>query len=431
MSQKTSLLVDQVPWRKRLRNWAIKLYSLRHPPPYRRPNMEFDFDIWNGISSLHDVSGRQIGENNTGPYPYKEYIFTEEKSHSFGGSRAGLPINVTALKGVMSVWDDALQLATLLRNRYIEQRSLSDRRFNLINAYLYSKLGTALPAWLVRRKNNPLKDGELPQLETAFFTLGVGPFMVVRALMEKGDLSPLNPEPLSADAYYEIADQSGSLVTPSGKGCAGSPRLIREFLDVVMNGVYAKPLDSAEAQRAFESVGDWNDFFGYVLAASRLELLIKLNQAIMADTLIALKASNVAEPGEQAALADVTKHCYYQVVEDGDHAAIVDNMRKVLCALVDDLGDSGTLNHLRVAGLLATPLLDPDTARSEAARRIRQTNALIFPGCERDLNVLQARLGRGGWGCITESELLCRCGGSGLVSLLVTLEESAKTPAVL
>lgn len=429
MSNPVKTLIQQAKHNKTLRHWGLKAYAIKHPPPFRRANMEFDHDIWNGISSLYGSDGRQIGENNAGPHPYKTDIPTEHKPFRFGGSREGLPFNMTALKHVLAVWDDALQLATLVRNRYIAHRGLENKRFNLINAYLFSKLGTALPAYLVRRRENPLPDGELPPLETAFFTLGVGPFMVLRALMEKGDRTPLNPDPMTADQLYEAADSSGSLVTRAGKGCAGSPKLIREFLDVTMNGTYDKPLNSAEAQRALNSVGDWDNFFDYVQAASRLELLIKLNQALFAQTLMALQASSSAAPQERAALDDAIDHSYYQVVESGDHAAIVATIIDVVSALIDDHGDSGTLERLRAAGLLTAPALAGPDARAEAAHRIRQANALIFPGCERDLAALHARLGHPHWGQITEAELMTRCGGAALAGLLSALDNPATATA--
>ena len=46
---------------ERFNKLAVRLYSAVRPPPYRRPNMEFDFDVWNGICSFHSVDGRQIG----------------------------------------------------------------------------------------------------------------------------------------------------------------------------------------------------------------------------------------------------------------------------------------------------------------------------------------------------------------------------------
>jgi hypothetical protein len=427
MSNPVRHLIAQAKQHKTLRQWAMKAYTLKNPPPYRRPNMEFDLDIWNGISSLHGSDGRQIGENNAGPYPYKEDLPTEHKAHKFGGSRTGLPINITALKHVMGVWDDSLQLVTLLRERYIAQRGLPERRFNLLNAYLFSKLGTALPAWQVRRKGAPIADGELPPLETAFFTLGVGPFMVLRALMEKGDPAPLDPAPHTADEYYALADRSGSLVTPAGKGCAGSPKLIREFLDAAMNGTYAKPLDSANARRAIDSLGDWDAFYGYTLAASRLELLIKLAQALTARTLLALQAAgSVQDASERSALASAIGQAYYRAVDDGDDPAIVANIEQVLCALIDDHGDAATLAQLRAAGLLGgAAVTDP----ADAAQRIRTLHRLLFPACARDLQALHAHLGRPGWGRIDEAALMKRVGGPGLGALLQRFSAGAAVAA--
>jgi hypothetical protein len=422
MSNPVKQLIQQAKHQKTLRHWALKAYAIKHPVPYKRANMEFDYDIWNGICALHGQDGRQIGENNAGPYPYKEDIPTEHKPFKFGGSREGLPFNMTALKHVLAVWDDALQLATLVRNRYIAHRQLPSTRFNLLNAYLYSKLGTALPAYLARRKDHPLQDGDLPPLETAFFTLGVGPFMVLRALMEKGDLSPLNPEPMTADALYEAADSSGSLVTRAGKGCAGSPKLIRQFLDVTMNGTYDQPLTSTEAQRALASVGDWDNFYNYVLAASRLELLVKLDQALLAQSLLALQAStSVREPVQQAALQAALAHSYFKVVEDGDDAQILRNIVQVLSALIQDHGDSALLHALGEAGLLSTPAT---LGAAEAARRIHQAQTLIYPSCQRDLASLHQHLGRPGWGQISQADLLRRSGGPDIAALLGALSDS-------
>ncbi len=210
--------------------------------------MEFDFDVWNGISSLHGLGGRQIGENNTGPDLYRESAVTEHRVLSFDGSRRGLPVNMTALKHAMAVWRDTLQFATLLRNRFIEQRGLpAGARFDLRQGYVYSKMAAALVAFQVRRRRDPLPDHALPELETAFFTLGVGPFMVMRSLFENGDRAALMTGPLPAEELFRLADESGSLVTPAGKGCAGSRKLITEFLDVVMNGRDVGPLDSIDA----------------------------------------------------------------------------------------------------------------------------------------------------------------------------------------
>lgn len=436
ISNPVKQLIRKATRHKTLRHWALKAYAVKHPPPYRRPSMEFDFGLWNGISSLHSWDGRQIGENNVGPYRYKENIETEHEICKFGGSRDHLAINVTALRHVMAVWGDALQLTTLLRKQYILHRHLRSERFNLVQGYLFSKLGAALPAYLTRRKEQPVRDGVLPPLETAFFMLGVGPFMVVDALMAKGDLTPLELQPMSAEQIYELADSSGALVSGAGKGCAGSPKLIREFLDVTMNGTFSKPLDAADVQRALASLGGWNRFYDYAHAASRLELLVKLNQTLCAHALLTLLASgNVTEAAEQSALQTALQtalhhRTHVRVAEHGDYHAIVVNIVKVLIALLEDHGERKTLEKLWAARLLEASAALATNARGGAAHRIRQANALIYPACRRDLAAVHETLGRPGWGRIAEVDLLRRTGGPGLTALLTQLEVPlARRPA--
>ena len=116
MDHPVKRLLRQAYFSKRFNKIAVKLYSRLYPPPYQRPNMEFDTDVWNGICTFHAHDGRQIGENNTNPEIYRETIETEHKICKFEGQRNGLPINVTALRQVMAVWNDGLQFTTLLRN---------------------------------------------------------------------------------------------------------------------------------------------------------------------------------------------------------------------------------------------------------------------------------------------------------------------------
>ena len=105
----------------------MRLYSLFNPPPYRRPNMEFDFGLWYGICTFRSENGRQIGENNTDPEIYREEVKTDHQISTFEGTRKGLPINVTALREVMALWDDAMQRTTLLISHRFPTVRMADR----------------------------------------------------------------------------------------------------------------------------------------------------------------------------------------------------------------------------------------------------------------------------------------------------------------
>jgi len=408
---------------------AVQLYSMVFPPPYRRANMEFDSDVWNGICTFHSQDGRQIGENNTGPERYREEIETEHRTCTFEGSRNGLPINVTALRQVMAAWDDSLQFTTLLRNDYIRRRKLGTPRLNLRQGYVFSKLGAAYAAYLARRKDNPITS--LPRLETAFFTLGVGVFMVVRTFMEKGDLSVLDEEPLSAEALYEMADSSRTLISADGKGCAGSKRLILDYLDVTMNGTYKKELSSLEARRAIDSIGDWDRFYDYVYASSRLELLVKLNQSLCAQALFALQS----DPGQlsKAELDLVGKSlasCYEKPRDGLDDRTVMSNFMRIVLTLLDELDYPAVRVALAGAGLInpdggaGSRLQDLSSSdlRKAAAMRMRLSSDLIYPYCRKELDGLHRALGRFEDDNISIDGLNDRCCGTGLKPLLKILE---------
>jgi len=422
---------------ERFNKLAVRLYSAVRPPPYRRPNMEFDFDVWNGICSFHSVDGRQIGENNTNPATYKELIATEHRVCAFEGSRQGLPINVTALRHVMSVWDDTLQFVTLLRNDYIRRRSLDGPRLNLRQGYVFSKLAAAYPAYLVRRRQNPID--ALPALETAFFTVGVGPFMVVRSLMERGDPRALHDAPLSAPEIYEMADSAGTLVSAAGYGCAGSKKLIVDFLDVIMNGSYQKPLGSANARRAMDSIGDWDRFHAYVEASSRLELVVKSAQYLCAQWLWALRSDSSALSDFELTLANkCLAHANHLPVGEHDDRLVTGQFIAIALALLDELDGSGVRSALVQADLLQPGRERHQTepavrdARAWAARRIRLTFQVLYPLCQQELDLTHRALQQFESTSISLDDLYTRCCGPDVTALLSSLETSSgQQPAAL
>jgi hypothetical protein len=403
------------------RKFGLEVLKRVKPKPYQRPNMEFECDIWVGISSFHSDDGRQIGENNTGPYPYHEAIATEHKTLKFDGTRQGMPCNMTALRSILPVWNETLQLATQLRQRYFEHKQLKEVRFNLLDAYLYSKMGAALPSFLARRKTEPLADGTLPVLETAFFTLGVGPFMVMRALMEQGNRQCLDPSPKSAEVWYAMADASGSLITPQGYACAGSPNLIREFLDVSMNGTYSGALDSANVAKLFERLGNFEVFYGYVRSSSELELLVKLFHAMVMQNLLALVLSAKAS-SKRLSTAQIVALRTFIDSNSGlhmDDAQLLENFNArvdILCELMQAVGDATVTNQLQSVGLLTTIAQDAPAETTIAA--VKRIASILGAQCATKLQEVHRHLGRPGWGHIAPSDLPTRTFGSDLNALL-------------
>lgn len=374
---------------------AVRIYARLHAPPFRRANMEYDFDVWNGISSFRASNGRQLGENNTTPGIYREVVATEHKAARFGGSRQGRQINMTALRNVLPVWDDAVQLTLLLRDNFIARHGLSGPALNPRQGYVFSKMAAAYVAFLARRRQSPMADGAVSPVVAGYFTLGVGPFVVVRALMEQGDLAAAGAEPLSAAAWYELAERSGSLLAGDDRACAGSKAMITQYLDASMNGVYAKPLTSADAEAAYARIDDWDGFYRYLYAAARLELLIKLNQALMAQWLIGLDAV-AALPGDESRvlLRDCMTQCLNRAPPAVDERAMLARYAAIALALLDELVLPDDAHALRAPGW-ADGVGDVDPSASglaDALQRMRAITETLHACCVAELERVNAAL---------------------------------------
>ena len=411
--------------------WAIKLYSTVKPPPYLRDNMEFELDVWNGICSFKSADGRQIGENNTGPEPYRETIHTAHKQCHFEGSRQGMPINITALRNLMTVWDDNLQFVTMLRNKHIQDRGLSSKKFNLKQGYVFSKFAGAYVSYLARRADKPLETGSLTALQSAFFTLGVGPFMIVRDLMETGNLLALDEKPLSGEHLYVLADQNGTLVTDAGKGCAGSKKLIIDFVDVAMNGSYEKVLESPKALHGFSAIDDWDQFNKYLFASSRLELIIRLYQGLCMQNLILLRSINADFPSQHKKLIDkclAESSCQFS--NHDDSYGIASRFVEISLGLLEELNLPGLRDVLCQEGLdnqQAKPALSKDEySITEVYRILTRFSILLTEQCNIEIKNISHSLGKESKSTISEDMFMERCCGTCFQELLKKLESAVK-----
>lgn len=412
----------------RVNRRAVRIYSRLHPPPYRRANMEFDFDVWHGISSLRASNGRQLGENNTTPGIYRELVDTEHKVAKFTGSRQGRNINMTALRNVLPVWDDALQLTRLLRDSYIQHHGLAaGAAMNPCQGYAFSKVAAAYVAFLARRRDAPLQDGAVTPVVAGFFTLGVGPFIVVRALMEQGDTAALQTSPLSGPAWYDLAERSGSLLAGTDRACAGSKAMITQYLDASMNGAHDKPVTSSEARAAFESIDDWDRFYRYFYASSRLELIVKLSQALMAQWLIGLHAAAVPATAEgRSLLQECLAVCLNRAPSPIGERALLARYASIALALLDELklpdvavalralGGTDDVGEIDVsAGGLATAL-----------QRMRSIIETLYGHGRAELDALNAALQWPAPGRVSLDNFYTRVAGAQIKPLMALLERS-------
>ena len=243
--------------------------------------------------------------------------------------------------------------------------------------------------------------------------------------MEKGDLVAMNESPLSAEAWYVLAESSGSLLAGNDRACAGSKTMITQFLDVAMNGSFDKPLTSTAANSAFACLDDWNAFYQYLYASSRLELLVKLNQALIAQVLIALRSvQGLLHEAERQMVQDSLAHCFHKVESEFDDQTALTHFTDIALALLDELKYPALASSLERAGALDDggkfEVRDGDTRA--AVRRIRGVTELSHPYCTAELASLQASLGWTPVRPVSLGGLYTRVAGSQIRPLIALLD---------
>ena len=422
-------LVRHLKSNKVLMHWALKAYAIQHPPPFRAANMEFFAETWNGISSLHYRGGRMLGEDNAGPYPFREVTHNAYEACPFADTRLGLPMNVTNLTLVLPYAADAYRLTTVLRDAYRAQRGGTAPRFSLVQAYLFSRLAISLPAFLVRRSDGPIGDGQIEPLETAFYMLGTAPLILARQLMARGDRTVLHGEPLDGESLYALSSESRTLISNRECACPATPKLIATYFDVIMTGSYQAGLESAPVARVLQRIGDIERLFAYNAAASRLDLWLLLHKALTLKLLLAL------EPGAAADLAELAAGVERALLaplslSDADASAgpaVGERLQVIidtLVALLQDQAAADTTAALAQLQLLETRAL-PVLARSQAAGLLRNDSLVIHRSCQAELQAVHAALRTRRWPPITVDDLVRRTAGPDAERALRQLIDSA------
>ncbi|MDQ5897115.1 MAG: hypothetical protein QG612_1201, partial [Pseudomonadota bacterium] len=238
-------------------------------------------------------------------------------------------------------------------------------------------------------------------------------------------------QPMSGERLYELADTSGSLLSGiSGHGCAGSKKLITQFLDATMNGTYTKELNSTEVTRMLSAIDDWDRFYAYVYATSKLELLVKLAQCLSAQALMALHTDQAASlaPAEADLLQRTLDSSFHHAKTELDDRTVQANLLKVLLALFAEFDDHDTQARLVQAGVLGADgqarlaELSGPGARAAVARRLRTITSVLHPRCQQELDLTSQALDRFQGTQVSEDDLQVRSCGVAVRALLQSLE---------
>ena len=267
----TRQLIKRLYYKPTVQKTVLRMARPIVRPPYSTPTMEFDYGLWLGISAIHCVDGRQLGEDNTWPKIFREPIPTEFRESNMPGSRSGLKINMTTLHIVMKAWTETLPVVAALRSLYLSNSLPGLATLSIPDVYLVSRLGVSVPALMARRHNQPVADGEIPRPIATQFKIIAGLFMIVRNMLQEGHLEWLRKAEYDSDELFDYADSEGVLISPNAHACGGSRRKIVELIELLRTGRHSYADDS---QSLSEHV-DVQQLMAYAAEAQMLELCMQ------------------------------------------------------------------------------------------------------------------------------------------------------------
>jgi hypothetical protein len=240
------------------------------------------FQVFDWIMSRHvheylDVAGRPVGEGRAAAF---KQVQTEMQTCPYAGSRYHhtKPMNVTALRQIMPVWEPIVTLLSWLSQRYRAWRQKEITTYDDLS--LVTSAGVFLADFLVLRQHQPLRSHEIPLLISGLYKVCLG-FQLATFLgsMQERFADQTTPTPLPDPARFYAYLEEHELLIGEAEVCSGSAAMIMQAYDA-MTARHAVPQEALPlncarleiAWQQFDAFTDhaanmWGDLVLYVMQA--------------------------------------------------------------------------------------------------------------------------------------------------------------------
>lgn len=232
---------------------------LHGPPMIGSPLCELAVGTWAGSFSCLDAGGRFLGENTAGERTWGRAPEIEWKTWRQAGSREGRTYNATAMRQIGETWHGLLADVAVLHGEHGCR--------NLADMFTIGRIATSIPAYLYRRRPQPIRDGALEPQFAALFKVMAGVHAVVEYAARQDEGPHPTDVPQAAD-LTEYIEREGLFVAASGHVCAGPVNMVREVLDITANG---RALIDGQRQLFAARVGDLDALMRYGRACARID----------------------------------------------------------------------------------------------------------------------------------------------------------------
>jgi hypothetical protein len=229
------------------------------------------------LTGLIDASGRPIREIHADPIAV-EGLEMDLRKCPFHGSRKNhrKPMNLAAQRPLNAAWPVVLRYVD--RARDIMLMGKEQDAIDIHTAWRIARSIDLLPWWVVRRKDNAVKNGELDPRLAAVYKVFLGSMAVLEGMSLEAIVKSLDPDledvhSTTGEAINAWAEENGVFIGPE-QVCAGPPNMVIEVMSVLIDGMKDRPPIDAERKAILDDwVGDEERFKEYVYASVELDVV--------------------------------------------------------------------------------------------------------------------------------------------------------------
>jgi hypothetical protein len=151
----------------------------------------------------------------------------------YAGSRHhhAKPMNVSALRQMMPVWDDILTMLSWLSQRYCSRQQEAITTYDDLS--LVVSAGVFLADFLVLRRRQPLRSGAIPVLISGLYKVCLGFQLATFLASMQVQFTGQRPDPLPDAAMFYAYLEAHELLIGEAEVCAGSPAMIMQAYDAM------------------------------------------------------------------------------------------------------------------------------------------------------------------------------------------------------
>jgi hypothetical protein len=229
------------------------------PAPARDAFQVLDWIMSRHVHEYLDVAGRPLGEGRAAAF---QHVPTDFQPCPYAGSRYhhAKPINVSALRQILPVWQQIVTMLTWLSQRYQTRHQTEIKNYD--DLALVTSAGILLADFLVLRQHEPLRSHEVPLLISGLYKVCLG-FELATLLgsMQERFAHETTPARLpDATGFYDYLE-AHKLLIGEAEVCAGSAAMIIEAYEA-MTGRHAVAEESLQPDCArLEIAWEQHDLF--------------------------------------------------------------------------------------------------------------------------------------------------------------------------